>query len=100
MAVWNSSEHTRHLIFPHLNNLDIATTQLFLWLQNGQLNSLSKGTIVFFFGGRFLFDLPGPIAGFYYFADLVLRRKVKENTYFLLFRTYCSLLLIFPETRF
>lgn len=39
----------------------IRTSQLFSWLQKGQLNCVSKGSIALLFGGGFLFDFLRPI---------------------------------------
>lgn len=37
------------------------TSQDFSWLQNGQLNIVSKGSMFFLLGGGFLFDFLLPI---------------------------------------
>lgn len=39
----------------------IFTSQLFSWLQNGQLNSWSKGSIALRLGGGFRFDFLRPM---------------------------------------
>lgn len=47
----------------------IFTSQTCSWLQNGQLNCVSRGTIGFTFGGGFLFDFRLPIM------------KISQNTF-------------------
>lgn len=54
--VVNSSLQIRHAILAIFFVLSILTSQLFSWLQNGQLNMVSNGAVGFFETGvRLLF---------------------------------------------
>ena len=62
LPAWKSSMHTMHLMLPVFFVFSILTSQLFSWLQNGQLKSVSSGSVARFFGGGFRFDLRLPIS--------------------------------------
>lgn len=85
MVVWNRSEHTLQLISAEFRDLSlkivvreknsgcigeiayIFTSQLFSWLQNGQLNIWSKGSIARRLGGGFRFDFLRPMLNWFLF---------------------------------
>lgn len=58
----------------------ILTSQDFSWLQNGQVNWMSRLPVIFFLGGGFLFDFLRPISGVVY-----LQKKQLNNSLFVFF---------------
>lgn len=103
IGVWNSSKQTLHDIIPvfRVRSLEnsisvllwcifplsytfwmayILTSQDFSWLQNGQVNWVSKLPVIFFLGGGFLFVFLRPMCGVDYEEKQAAEQCVLSTT--------------------
>lgn len=80
VVVWNDSRQTRQNTLPTFRLLSILTSQDFSWLQNGQLNCVSRGSMAFLFAGGFLLLFLRPIAlGDCWLGDWANRQQLTKN---------------------